>query len=313
MILLLIISVFTGLLLSKTFIAPVKELNKGLEALKKRETDTKIQIENKDELGHLGNAFNQMMEEIKDMLLAGAVQQCLIPTGKYKIEGYDCIVYNQMATDVGGDYADIFDLPENRILIVIGDVTGHGVSSSLLTAMVKASVFRFANKNASLNEIVTKTSNMICDLLKKKKLMTFCAIILDKNTGEMAICNAGHPYPMIKAKENGVLRTPCKTSLPMGLSKKRCKYTSESEVLNPGETLFLYTDGFPEADNDKGEEYGYNKFTELIRNYNMNSSEELKNYLLEVLKQYHGERELADDVTFIILKRKPLLIANSTS
>ena len=80
------------------------------------------------------------------------------------------------------------------------------------------------------------------------------------------------------------MRTPCKTSLPMGLSKKRCRYTSESEVLNPEETLFLYTDGFPEAENDKGEEYGYDNFKNLINDYNITSSEELKDFLIEELK-----------------------------
>lgn len=308
MILLLIISIFTGLLLAKTFITPVNELNKGLEALRKRETGITINIENQDELGQLGQAFNQMMSDIKDMLLAGAVQQCLIPTGKYKLEGYDCLVYNQMAADVGGDYADIFELPNDRILIVIGDVTGHGVSSSLLTAMVKASVFRFANKDTPLNEITTNTSNMIFDLLNKRKLMTFCAITLDKNTGEMAICNAGHPYPIIKAKEPGNIRKPIKTSLPLGISKKRCRYTSEPEMLNPEETLFIYTDGFPEAENDKGEEFTYEKFEELISNSVITTAEEFKNQLISVFKQHHGEKELADDVTFIILRRKPLQV-----
>jgi sigma-B regulation protein RsbU (phosphoserine phosphatase) len=306
MILLLLISVFTGSLLAKTFITPVKELSRGVIALRNRDTNTILKIENKDELGHLGQAFNQMMSDIKDMLLAGAVQQCLIPTGKYKMEGYDCVVYNQMATDVGGDYADIFELPNDRVLIVIGDVTGHGVSSSLLTAMVKASVYRFANKNTTLNEIVTQTSNMIADLLNKKKLMTFCAITLDKKTGELSICNAGHPYPIIREKEIGLSRTPCKTSLPMGLSKKRCRYTTESELLKPEETLFLYTDGFPEAENKQGKEYGYNEFNQLITNTVITSAEALKNHLVEVFKEFHGEAELADDITFIILRRNPL-------
>jgi serine phosphatase RsbU (regulator of sigma subunit) len=306
MILLLLISIFTGLLLAKTFITPINELNRGVIALRKRDTETILNIENKDELGHLGQAFNQMMKDIKDMLLAGAVQQCLIPTGKYKMEGYDSIVYNQMATNVGGDYADIFELPNDRVLIVIGDVTGHGVSSSLLTAMVKASVYRFANKNMTLNEIVTKTSKMIADLLNKKKLMTFCAVILDKNTGELSICNAGHPYPIIREKEIGLIRIPNETSFPMGISSKRAKYCSESELLRPEETLFLYTDGFPEAENNKGEIYGYKEFQQLIANSNITSSEELKEYLLKVFREFHGETELADDITFIIVKRKPL-------
>ena len=305
-ILLIVTSVLTGSLMAKTLIIPLKELNRGVEALKQRETNTVLVLDSQDELAQLGQAFNQMTAEIKDMLLAGAVQQCLIPTGKYPIEGYDCIVYNQMAADVGGDFADIFEIPEDKLLIVVGDVTGHGVSSSLLTAMVKAEVFRSAHKNTSLSEMAVNISNMILDLLKHKKLMTFCAVSLDKKTGEMAICNAGHPYPIIKAKETGIIRIPNKTGLPLGVSKKRCQYTTESEVLNPGETLFIYTDGFPEAENDKGEEFTYEKFQELISNSAINTAEEFKNQLITVFKQHHGEKELADDVTFIILRRNSL-------
>ncbi|MBQ2593731.1 MAG: HAMP domain-containing protein, partial [Candidatus Riflebacteria bacterium] len=94
-ILLLIIAIFTGLLLAQNFITPIKELNNGLVALQKRETNYTIKIENNDELGQLGNTFNQMMQEIKDMLLAEAIQQCLIPTGEYKKDNYDCLIYNQ--------------------------------------------------------------------------------------------------------------------------------------------------------------------------------------------------------------------------
>ena len=77
-----------------------------------------------------------------------------------------------MASNLGGDYADIIELPNNKVLIVIGKVTDQGISASLLTAMVKASVFRFANKpGITLNEIVSKTSQMINELLNEKKHM----------------------------------------------------------------------------------------------------------------------------------------------
>ena len=309
MVLLLIISILTGLLLSKTFIIPVKELERGLQALRKRETDTTIKIENKDELGNLGNAFNLMMADIKDMLMASAIQQCLIPTGKHEIDGYECLVYNEMATDVGGDYADIFELPNDRLLVVIGDVTGHGVSSALLTGMVKASVFRFAQKDTPLSEIATNTSNMIFDLLDKKKLMTFCALTLDKKSGEIAFCNAGHPYPMIHSKK-GVLRAPSQNGLPLGVSKRRCRYKAESEKLDEGETLILYTDGFPEAENANKEEFTYERFQEMITNEEINSVEELEDHLIEAFQEHHGNAELADDVTFIIIKRLKTVASN---
>ena len=306
MILLLLTSILTGSLLAKTFITPVNELNRGLEALRKRETETIIKIENKDELGKLGTAFNQMMAEIKDMLMAGAVQKCLIPTGKQNIEGYDCRIYNKMAADVGGDYADLFELPDNRLLIVIGDVNGHGVSSSLLAAMVKASVFMFANQNLPLDEMVTNTSYMICDLLGNKKIMKFCVITLDKNTGELAICNAGHPYPLIREKEIGKVRVPANINLPIGISKARSNYTYEKVVLNPEETLLLYTDGFIDANRNKSDGFGYDNLKDFFANIPTEDSEKIENELINHYKTNLGDKESKDDISFIILRRNSL-------
>ena len=299
---LLVISIFTALLLAKTFIIPVNELDKGLIALRKRDTETRINIENNDELGQLGTAFNQMMAEIKDMLLAGAVQQCLIPTGAYKIEGYDCRVYNQMATDVGGDYADIFELPGDRVLIVIGDVTGHGISSAFLTAMVKGSVYRFAHKDTPLTDIVTQISNMIFELLKKKKLMTFCAIVLDKASGKLSMCNAGHPYPVIHS-EKGIIRAITEDGFPLGVSPKRIHHKIAEDSLKADETLIMFTDGFPEAEDANGKAYGYKAFNKFIENSSISSAENFENELKSEFKKHHGDAELTDDITFIILKR----------
>ena len=306
MILLLLTSILTGSLLAKTFITPVNELNRGLEALRKRETDNIVKIENKDELGKLGTAFNQMMGEIKDMLMAGAVQKCLIPTGKQNIEGYDCIIYNKMAADVGGDYADLFELPDNRMLIVIGDVNGHGVSSSLLAAMVKASVFMFANQNVPIEEIVTNTSHMICDLLSNKKIMKFCLITLDKITGELAICNAGHPFPLIREKETGKVRVPTNINLPIGISKKRSNFTYEKVVLNPEETLLLYTDGFIDANSNQTDGFGYDNLKNFFSNIQIDSAEEVEKQLINLYETNLGSKESNDDISFIILRRKPL-------
>lgn len=306
MIFLFFITVLTGSLLAKTIITPINELNRGLVAIRKRETETQINIENRDELGHLGKAFNQMMSEIKDMLMAGAVQQCLIPTGNRNIDGYDCIIFNQMAADVGGDYADIFELANNRVLIVIGDVNGHGVSSSLISAMVKASVFMFANQNLELNEIVRNTSYMICDLIRNKMIMKFCAIVLDKDSGELSICNAGSPYPFIREKEIGKIRIPTNINLPMGISKSRSVFTSESEVLNVEDTLLLYTDGFMEAISNDIDGLGYENIKNTFSSIPTDNSEEIKNKLIDSYKQNLGEKESSDDITFIILKRKLL-------
>lgn len=303
MTLILVIAILTGLLLTRTFLKPAGELNEGLMALRQRNTDFRVAIESKDEFGELGQTFNQMMVEVKEMLLAGAVQQCLIPTDPPEIPGHQLVIFNQMATDVGGDYADAFLLPENRFLLVLGDVTGHGISSSILTAMVKALIFRFSKCPKDLSLIMKELSEMIFDLLKHRKLMTFCAIIVDKDSGEFIMANAGHPYPIISDKD-GQIKKVEHSSLPLGVSKKRSNYPTKTGTLTVGDVLVLYTDGIAEAANEKGEIFGFDRVESIISKNCQKSAKELQEILLNEFWQHYTDKALDDDLTFVILKKE---------
>jgi serine phosphatase RsbU (regulator of sigma subunit) len=302
MLLILIVAVLTGLLLTHAFLKPLGELNQGLLALHDRQTEFRVNITNKDEFGDLGETFNQMMVEVKEMLLAGAVQQCLIPSQPPDIPGYELIVYNQMATDVGGDYADAFILPDNKFLLVLGDVTGHGISSSILTAMVKALVFRFSKKPHSLSLMLKQLSEMIFDLLKHRKLMTFCALLVDRDTGEFKLANAGHPYPVF-CNVRGETRTIEHSSLPLGVSRKRSVYEEKAGQLASGDFFLVYTDGIAEAVNKQGEMFGFKRVEELVSKNAPGNALELKEVLLNEFWQHYDQKNLDDDLTFVILKR----------
>ena len=302
MIIILLAAVLTGLLLSKTFLAPVAELNMGLNALRKRDTSFRVNIENHDELGELGTTFNHMMEEVREMLLAGAVQQCLIPETCPLIEGYEGLIYNKMATDVGGDYADILALPQNRYLITIGDVTGHGISSSILTAMVKALVFRFTTQNAELPVLLKSISEMIFDLLKHRKLMTFCAVILDQKDNSFVVANAGHPFPVL-CRASGETHLIEHSSLPLGVSIKRSNYSTVKDHLEPGDILMLYTDGMPEGTNSQGEIFGFERVEKIVAENRKNNIEDIQNTLLQNFWEHYQREDLDDDLTFIIIRR----------
>jgi serine phosphatase RsbU (regulator of sigma subunit) len=300
-ILILVVAILTGLLLTNSFLAPVGMLNQGIKALHRRETSFRLTIESSDELGELGEMFNQMMEEVNEMLLAGATQQCLIPKELPKIPGYELTLFNKMATDVGGDYCDALKLDENKFLIVLGDVTGHGVSSSLLTAMVKALVFQYSKTQGELPELLKCLSFMIFDLLKHRKLMTFCALILDTSKNEMMISNAGHPFPFLCSNEKfeGIEHT----SLPLGVSKKRSKYDLTIRKIEPNQVFAMYTDGIAEATNIKGEVFGFDKVGKIICENIDSSSNAIKDKLLEEFWNHYSEPELDDDLTMVILKR----------
>ncbi len=301
--LIIFIAILTGLLLSKTLLYPVGELDLGLKALRRRDTDFRVQIANQDELGELGKTFNQMMEEVREMLLAGAVQRCLIPSEAPSIKGYESVIYNKMATDVGGDYADFFELPDNRFLIVLGDVTGHGISSSILTAMVKALVFRFAKYNADLVTILNNLSEMIFELMHYRKLMTFCAIILDANDHSFHIANAGHPYPVF-CQKSGQSRLLSHSSLPLGVSLKRSKYQANFERFEPGSAILIYTDGIAEAANEKSEEFGFSTVEKIVSENIDLSAQQISDKLLEKFWQHYHQEDLDDDLTYIIIKRE---------
>lgn len=307
--LILLIAIFTGLLLSRTFLKPVAELDRGMQALQNRNTDFRVDIRSSDEFGDLGKTFNQMMEEVKEMLLAAAVQQCLIPAAPPEIPGFELSLYNRMATDVGGDYADVLKLPDDRFLIVLGDVTGHGISSSLLTAMVKALVFRFSHKPSDVGELLKNLSHMVLDLLKRRKLMTFCAIILEQATGKYLLANAGHPYPIVCPAE-GKPHFIEHSSLPLGVSKKRSVYPVIEGKFNQGDVVMIYTDGIAEAENPEGIAFGFDRIESLIGHNRHKSAKEIEQEVLKAFSSHYQQENLDDDLTFIVFKR---LIADDSN
>ncbi len=301
-ILILCFSILTGLLLTETFLMPIAELQTGLEALRRRDSDHRVHIENKDELGELGQTFNQMMEEVKEMLLAAAVQQCLIPQSLPEVEGYQIDLFNHMATDVGGDYADFFELPDKKYLLVLGDVTGHGVSSSILTAMVKAMVFKFSRKSPDLPTTLKAISHMIFDLLKHRKLMTFCAVILDPANNEFYLSNAGHPFPFLCSTDNQ-FKPIEHESLPLGVSKKRSVYTVTKGNFKQGDVLILYTDGIAEAASPTGEILGFDTIAKMVCKNIEKEPQKIREALVDEFFNHTQSSELEDDLTTVIIKR----------
>ncbi len=116
------------------------------------------------------------------------------------------------------------------------------------------------------------------------------------------MCNAGHPYPIIHSSK-GVTRTIDEDGFPLGVSPKRSRHSIANDSLKPDETLILFTDGFPEAEDANGKAYSYKAFNKFIKNSSIDSAESLENELKSEFLKHHGDAELSDDVTFIILKR----------
>jgi serine phosphatase RsbU (regulator of sigma subunit) len=301
----IIVAVLTGNILSSTFLEPISRLAQGVDAIKNRESDFRIETDQHDEFGDLSISFNQMIEDLKEMQLARDVQESLLPSDFPQIEGYQLSFANRMASDVGGDYFDLHRLDENRVCLLIGDVTGHGVSSALVMAMAKAIVYQGLKENQSLVELFADLNLAVFTYFKippARKMITLFAAILDEKTGEISYVNAGHNFPAL-VKSSGDIQNLSAVHLPIGASSRLRGLEVNKCRLEKGDSLILYTDGLIEATSLNNQMYGYDRFKEELCCYRDCSASEILEKLLNEYDRFLAGAEADDDVTIIVLKK----------
>ncbi|MBR4329650.1 MAG: SpoIIE family protein phosphatase, partial [Candidatus Riflebacteria bacterium] len=261
----------------------------------------------KDEFGKLAIAFNKVIKEFDEMDYGRVVQESLLPIKSPQIDGYDIAYFKISASDLAGDYHDHAFLEDGKLTILLGDVSGHGISASLAMAMAKAT-FNYAQslKVKFPEEFMEMLNTMFNKELKpRNKLMTMISMVLSPETGEVIFDNSGQSYPAYFTASSQTSEEIKMPSLPLGGMKKR-KKKAISKVMEPGDAFIFYTDGIIEASAANGEMFGYerffSKFTEQMKK-NISSKEAIKNIYDEV-ENFREPGHHSDDITMIIVRRK---------
>lgn len=306
MLIALLVALITGVALAENFLGPIQELSKGMGALAERRTSHRVPIRDLDELGDLSHFFNKMMEDLKEIHMARIVQEALLPGKLPELPGYRIDMINISASDLGGDYYDVLRMKDGRLLLVIGDVTGHGVSSALLMAMAKVVVFEFAEAGqGEIIRLMQSLNELIFRILKRKKLMTFFAAMLEPETGRLIYSNAGHPFSFLRSA-NGTCRMLTMIRKPLGFSVtgKGSAFITQEEFLGPGDFLFVYTDGLVESQDPQGNSYSYDRLDLKLRETRETMAKDINHeVLLDVYRFRGSEENLDDDLTFGVLRR----------
>nr|MBP7635283.1 SpoIIE family protein phosphatase [Candidatus Ozemobacteraceae bacterium] len=240
-----VITLLLGWVLADTFLGPIGSLGRGLLALKARNTKFRLTSFQKDELGDLSHTFNEMMETLEEMSAGKQVQEQLFPKaplvlGKFRVTGL-----SRPATHLGGDYFDYAKINENQLLVLIGDVTGHGIPAALIMAMSKAIVTSFAGPTATPEDLLTRLNATITAVMRRKRLMTLGLLWVDTARGEIRFFQHGHPLPLLWRPDGSTEFVEAK-GLPVGVGQT-FKVQPVSVTLKPGERLVLYTDGLVES------------------------------------------------------------------
>ena len=206
------------------------------------------------------------------------------------------------AREVGGDFYDFFMIDNDHMGIVIADVSGKGIPAALFMMISKVIVQSCAMLGKSAGEILTKTNEALCSSNKVDMFVTVWIGILEISTGKISAANAGHEYPAIRKGDTFTLLKD-KHGFVIG-GMEDTVYTEYEIDLKPGDKLFVYTDGVPEATDIHNNMYGTERMLDALNNIGNAGPEQILDYIHESVNEFVGDAEQFDDLTMLCLEYK---------
>lgn len=241
----------------------------------------------------------------REMNIAMNVQRALLPTEMPQIPNWEFFASYDSAQAVGGDYYDCMFLPDGkRVCIAFGDVAGKGVPASLVMSRISSVVNNVMAFVDDVGEAVVRINNQMCAKAVEGRFVTFVLGIIDPETGEMSIVNAGH-MPIMIRKPDGTIEEFGEESIgvPLGVLEDY-PYDVCRRTILPGETCVIYTDGVSEAMNPNSDLYGVDRLKQLVLASQGGKAEDLGKTILADVRKHAAGRPQNDDITIMVFGRK---------
>lgn len=238
----------------------------------------------------------------KDVEIARRIQQHLLPTVPRDWGGFEIDIRYEAAEQASGDTYDCVEMPGGRYAIMIGDVTGHGVGAALLTHAVQAALRSYLELIDDAATVITKVNQRLVEGVETGNFMSLLLIILDPKKGTLEYVNAGHPG-LVVCHKNGI-QVLEKTGMVLGVVGDQVYEASPTVKLEPGDVLFLHTDGVDEAMSPDRTVFGIERLQQLVGEQRRTGAG-ANDILVEVEKQIRahvGSDLLEDDFTMIAVK-----------
>ncbi|MFT4513801.1 MAG: sigma-B regulation protein RsbU (phosphoserine phosphatase) [Planctomycetota bacterium] len=238
----------------------------------------------------------------KDVEIARRIQQHLLPTVPRDWGGFEIGIRYEAAEQASGDTYDCVEMPGGRYAIMIGDVTGHGIGAALLTHAVQAALRSYLELIDDAATVITKVNQRLVDSVETGNFMSLLLIILDPKKGTLEYVNAGHPGLVVCQKDG--IQVLEKTGMVLGVVGDQVYEASPTVKLEPGDVLFLHTDGVDEAMSPDRAVFGIERLQELVGEQRRTDAS-ADDILAEVERQIRGHVGsdlLEDDFTMIAVK-----------
>lgn len=312
----------------RRIVMPIRQLNEaslGMVEHLEDGTAPKIVVKNDDEIKDLADSFSKMYREIGEYIarletvtaekerigaeldVAAKIQTsmlpCIFPPFPNRDE-FDIYATMDPAKEVGGDFYDFFMVDDDHLAFVVADVSGKGVPAALFMVIGKTLIKDHTGLHDDLGEVFSEVNNILCASNSEEMFITAFEGVLNLKTGELRYVNAGHETPFI-CRGDGVYE-PFKVKAGFVLAgMEGIRYRGGSVQLKPGDKIFQYSDGVPEAMNGKNEQYGMPRLEKVLAQNSGKAPAELLPAIKADLDAFVGEAEQFDDITMLCIRFNP--------
>ncbi len=237
---------------------------------------------------------------VRDELeVARQLQRDLLPRDAPATPGYEFAFSYRSANTVGGDYYAFLLLPDGKGALVSGDASGHGMASALLMAIANTTLKLAVDVDPAPVAVARMMNRALQEAGGSRGFLTLFYAVLDPASGHLDHVCAGHPFPMVR-RADGSLATLGSGSFPIGLRQDLHLEAAEAR-LGPGDLLLLYTDGIPEAVDETGEAFGFDRLEQSFAAGG--APQEVHDRILNDLAEFEGDQELRDDRSLVVIAR----------
>ena len=288
------------------------ELNKKLKGYAEKDVDISRLVKS---FFKLAKTIENYLSEIKkttiekerfetEFNVASNIQTHMLKTNFdefSKDKPFEIFAFMNPAKKVGGDFYDFFDIDDEHIGFVIGDVSGKGIPATLFMVKTMYLIRNHSKFHENPKEVYESVNDLSCQRNNEELFVTSWFGKLNIKTGKLTFVNAGHEQPLIKEKNNAFKYLDIRPNFVLG-GMEGIKYKEHELSLTPGDSIFLYTDGITEANNDYQGFFGRNRLKETINKYeNENLNEILKKIKNEVYEFCNNENQF-DDMTMLMIR-----------
>jgi sigma-B regulation protein RsbU (phosphoserine phosphatase) len=341
-----LLALFAAAWMTRAVTGTVHKLYSATEFIKRGDFSHRVPVRSHDQLGELASAFNDMSANIESLLhervererlqreveIAAEVQAQLFPRRVPDLITLEIAAECRAARGVAGDYYDYVEIAAGLIALALGDVSGKGVSASLVMSNLQASlrsqaaitaerlnmaeraVAAFANTSEkALARVVadadidgavvrnaTKINKQLCQSTDANRFATLFLAIYEDRTRVMRYTNAGHNAPVL-VRVDGTTERLTIGGMMVG-AFDFASYEEDRLVLKAGDVLVIFSDGISEAESEAGEEYGEARLLNFISAHNALSAHKLREAIFAEIDAWAGARERGDDQTLVIAK-----------